>query len=166
MGAAEEVSIPAIHVVRPGRHADREALETAIRSDATFRVDEIEVAMELVDAGLGGDPDYLLRVIEDDGVVAGYICFGPTPMTESTWDLYWVVVDAAARGRGLAGALIAAMEDELRGNGGGSVRVETSLTDGYGAARRLYEKAGYPLLATFPDFYGPGDDLLVYFKKL
>ena len=157
---------PAVSLVRAARREDREALEAAIRSDGTFKPAEIDVALELIDKSLAEEDDYLLRVIEDDGVVAGYVCFGRTPMTEATWDLYWVVVHAAARGRGLAGALVAAMEDEIAATGGGHVRVETSLTEGYGAARRLYEKLGYPLLATFSDFYAPGDDLLVYYKSI
>jgi ribosomal protein S18 acetylase RimI-like enzyme len=153
-------------VIRPARPADRAALEAAIRSDATFDTDEIAVAIELVDKGIAGDPDYLLRVAEIDGAVRGYVCFGRTPMTAATWDLYWVVVDAATRGQGVARALVAAMEDEIRAGGGGHVRVETSVGDGYGAARRLYERLGYPLAATFADFYEPGDDLLVYYKRV
>jgi ribosomal protein S18 acetylase RimI-like enzyme len=153
--------------VRPARPGDRDALVAAVRSDGTFRPDEVDVAIELIDAGLAGSRDYQLRVVEDDaGAVAGYLCFGSTPMTVATWDLYWVVVDASARGRGLAGVLIAAMEAELRAAGGGHVRVETSVGDGYGAARRLYERLGYPLAANLTDFYGPGDDLLVYYKRI
>ena len=152
--------------VRAGRRGDRDALEAVIRSDATFKPTEVAVALEVIDGALGGDPDYQLRVIEDGGAIAGYLCYGRTPMTERTFDLYWVCVDASARGRGLAAALVAAMEDELRSSGGGSIRVETSLTDGYGAARRLYEKLGYPLLAQLPDFYSPGDDLLTYYKRV
>jgi ribosomal protein S18 acetylase RimI-like enzyme len=163
--AADEA---AVVTVRPARAGDRAALEGAVRSDGTFRDDEIAVAIELIDKGVAGDPDYLLRVVEndDDGAVLGYVCFGRTPMTAATWDLYWVVVDAAARGRGLARTLVGAMEDEIRAGGGGHVRVETSVGDGYGAARALYEKLGYPLAATFSDFYAAGDDLLVYYKRV
>jgi ribosomal protein S18 acetylase RimI-like enzyme len=152
--------------VRAGAPADRAALEAAIRSDATFRPDEIAVALELVDEGLAGSTDYEIRVAEWGGAVAGYICFGPTPMTRRTYDLYWIVVDAAARGRGVAGALIRAMEVVLRERGGGNVRVETSETEGYGAARALYARCGYPEAARLADFYGPGDALVIYYKSL
>jgi ribosomal protein S18 acetylase RimI-like enzyme len=164
--AARIESVAMTDGVRAARPDDRAALEAAIRSDETFDAGEIAVALELVDKGLAGDPDYLLRVTERAGRVAGYVCFGRTPMTAATWDLYWVVVDAASRGQGLARELVGAMEDEIRAGGGGHVRVETSVGDGYGAARRLYEKLGYPLAATFADFYEPGDDLLVYYKPV
>jgi ribosomal protein S18 acetylase RimI-like enzyme len=158
--------------VRPGVAGDRDALEAAIRSDATFRADEIDVALELVDAGLAGSSDYAIRVAELAGEggggarVVGYLCFGPTPMTRASYDLYWIVVHADARGRGVAGALLRAMEAELASRGGGNIRVETSETEGYGAARALYERHGYPEAARLADFYSPGDALIVYYKRV
>jgi ribosomal protein S18 acetylase RimI-like enzyme len=137
-----------------------------VRSDDTFRDDEIAVALELIDAALAGSTDYIVRIAEHEGRLVGYICFGPTPMTRATWDLYWIIVDASARGLGVAGALVAAMESELAARGGGNVRVETSETDGYGAARRLYGKLDYPEVARFVDFYAPGDALIVYYKRV
>ncbi len=153
-------------IIRRAAAGDRGALVAALGSDATFTADEVAVAVELIDLALGGSPDYELRVAELDGRVVGYICFGPTPMTRSTWDLYWVVVDASARGRGVARALIAAMEADLAARGGGNVRVETSESEGYGAARTLYARLGYPEAARLADFYAPGDALLVYYKRV
>lgn len=151
---------------------DRLQLEAALRSDETFREDEIAVALELVDSALEprehpGDHDYTV-LIADLGAfpVAGYICFGRTPMTDSTWDLYWVVTHAAARGQGVAGSLIRAMEREVVRRGARAIRVETSQKESHEAARRLYDRLGYPVLARFPDFYRPGDDLIVYYKRL
>jgi ribosomal protein S18 acetylase RimI-like enzyme len=98
--------------------------------------------------------------------VLGYACFGKTPMTEATYDLYWLVVAQAARGRGIGGNLMTAVEDELRQRGGGIVRVETSSLEGEGGARRFYEKTGFRLAGAIPDFYRKGDDLLVFAKVL
>jgi ribosomal protein S18 acetylase RimI-like enzyme len=153
-------------IVRRAGPADRDALAGALRSDATFRPDEVAVALELIDGALAGGPDYELLVADVAGHVVGYVCYGPTPMTRATWDLYWVVVDAAARGKGVAGALIRAMESDLASRGGGHVRVETSETEGYGAARRLYAKLDYPEAARLADFYAPGDALLIYYKRI
>jgi ribosomal protein S18 acetylase RimI-like enzyme len=152
--------------IRIATAADRAGIEGSIRSDETFRSDEIAVALELVDGSLGGDPDYQLRVAMDDHGVAGYLCFGRTPMTAAVWDLYWVVVHARARGQGIAAQLIRFMEMELRSVGGGHVRVETSETEAYGAARRLYEKLEYPEAARLRDFYRSGDALIVYYKPI
>src|SRR5262245_10566560 len=98
---------------------DRGGVERALRSDGTFDDGEVAVALELVDdALLNETSDYEVRVgVDEEGEVAGYICFGPTPMTAATYDLYWVVTHTRARGHGLAAQLIGAMEQEIRACG-------------------------------------------------
>jgi len=76
------------------------------------------------------------------------------------------VVAEAARGRGLGAQLMAVVEDELRQRGAGIIRVETSSLEGQGGARRFYEKTGFKLAGSIPDFYRKGDDLLVFAKVL
>ncbi len=155
-------------VLRSLSNCDRPLIEGILRSDATFREDEVDVALELVDDALAtSTSDYWFRIAEFDGEAAGYICFGPTPMTACTYDLYWIVVHKAHRGKGVARALISEMEAVLAERGPkAQVRVETSQTEGYGAARKLYESLGYPETARFADFYGPQDDLIVFYKCL
>jgi ribosomal protein S18 acetylase RimI-like enzyme len=168
--------------IRPLAAIDRPALESALRSDDTFRAEEVAVALELIDDALARPGvDYHVRValldpaagaaglprLADGGAcVAGYICYGPTPMTDATWDLYWIVTHAAARGRGVARALVEAMEEVLRRRGARSVRVETSVLESYGAAREFYRRLGYPEAARLSDFYQRGDDLIIYYKAL
>lgn len=154
--------------IRAIERRDRDGVEAALRSDGTFRPDEIAVALELVDDALA-DPasDYWFRIADPgDGTVAGYICYGPTPMTASTYDLYWIVTHAEARGAGVASGLIRAMEEDLRARAATAVRIETSKLDSYGAARRLYQRLGYPEACRLTDFYRAGDDLIVYYKRL
>jgi len=105
--------------------------------------------------------------VADDGErVLGYACFGATPMTEATYDLYWLVVAEAARGRGIGATLCAAVGDELKQRGAHVIRVETSSLEGQGGARRFYEKTGFRLAGAIADFYRDGDDLLVFAKVL
>ena len=99
-------------------------------------------------------------------LLAGYVCYGPTPMTEGTWDLYWIATHPDARGRGVARALVDRMEGELRAVGARLVRVETSQQEAYGAAHAFYAAIGYPITARIVDFYKPGDDLLILTKRL
>ncbi len=158
---------PPLLTIRPATDADRPGLLDILASDHTFKEDERYVATELIDGALTGSVDYYLLIADaPDRPVAGYLCYGPTPMTVSTYDLYWIVVHADARGRGVAAALIAAMEDELRQRGGKAIRVETSETEGYGAARKLYERLDYPIASVLTDFYREGDSLITYYKRL
>lgn len=137
---------------------------------AAFRDDEIEVALELIDLALVGSRDYVILVAAGvagtpDGI-AGYVCFGPTPMTASTYDLYWIACHPNARRLGIAGALMQAMEGDLEQRGATGIRVETEDTEEYVAPRRLYERFGYPRIAHLRDFYREGAGLIVYYKRL
>jgi ribosomal protein S18 acetylase RimI-like enzyme len=154
--------------LRSLKPTDRPLLEGILRSDETFRDDEVAVALELVDDALASPTsDYWFRVATRAGEAAGYICFGPTPMTSCTYDLYWIVVHAKHRGQGIARALIEEMELALKERGArAQIRVETSQSEGYGAARKLYDALGYPETARFKDFYSDGDDLIVFYKNL
>ena len=88
-------------------------------------------------------------------------------MTEATYDLYWLVVAAGARGRGIgARALRRRRGRAASGAARHVIRVETSSLEGQGGARAFYEKAGFRLAGAIPDFYRDGDDLLVFAKVL
>ena len=95
-----------------------------------------------------------------------YACFGRTPMTLATYDLYWMVTDARSRGQGHGRALLTGLEDELKTRGAVTIRVETSSLEGQGGALRFYEQSGYQLAGRIADFYRPGDDLLTLCKRL
>ncbi len=166
------VPLPRPIVIRRLQAKDRPALAHLVSEDALFTREEVSVALELIDAALARpDHDYSVLVAEREGRAAtpsidGYVCFGPTPMTDGTWDLYWIVTHPEARGRGVARALVEKMESELRQRGARRVRVETSHLDGYGAARAFYERMRYPVVARVTDFYRAGDDLLIMMKRL
>lgn len=146
---------------------DRDAIAALIRSDDTFHDEEVAVALELVDDALARPGrDYHVLVCEDGGEVLGYVCFGPTPMTSWTWDLYWIATHRNARGRGVASRLCTAMEAELRTHGARIVRLETSQMEAYGSARALYARLRYVEVGRIPDFYKAGDDLIILSKRL
>ena len=106
-----------------------------------FTQEEVETAEELVDGTLDsdGDPDpYLILIAELSNRIVGYVCYGHIPMTQASWDLYWIATDTTVRRQGVAHQLCEAMEQDIRERGGKHVRVETSSTIGYVAAHRFY----------------------------
>jgi ribosomal protein S18 acetylase RimI-like enzyme len=127
-----------------------------------FEADEVAVALELIDLGLAGSRDYRFWVDADGDRVRGYICFGKTPMTRSTYDLYWIAVEPSMKGAGIGRALVRAMEEEIAKEGARLVRVETASLDEYAATRRFYERAGYEVVARVRDFYWRGNDLVIF----
>ncbi len=123
------------------------------------------MALEVFDAAVAGSPDYVALGAEVAGTLAAWICWGPTPCTVGTWDLYWMAVDPALHGAGLGTALLAEMERRLAGRAR-LIVVETAGRVDYAATRAFYEARGYAAVARIPDFYAPDDDLVVYVKRL
>jgi len=127
----------------------------------------VECAVELVDLALTpNNKDYTILVADRDGTLVGYACFGPTPMTEGTYDLYWIASDPTVRGQGVGASLIAGMEADMRRRGARIIRVETSATEAYGPTRGFYASMKYKEEARFRDFYKVGDDLIILAKRL
>jgi ribosomal protein S18 acetylase RimI-like enzyme len=87
-------------------------------------------------------------------------------MTEGTYDLYWIACHPARQRTGVGTALLAAMEADLRRRGARLVRVETSGTPVYQPTRAFYERAGFHETARIHDFYRPGDDLVIFTRRL
>ncbi|MDX2121260.1 MAG: GNAT family N-acetyltransferase [Gemmatimonadota bacterium] len=111
-----------------------------------------------------GRPYYALGA-EVDGELVGWICWGKTPCTEGTWDLYWLAVDPAAYRGGVASALVTEMERRLAGVAR-LISVDTSGRPDYGPTRAFYLARGYRDVARVPDFYAPGDDQVIFTKAL
>lgn len=101
-----------------------------------------------------------------DRALLGYVCYGPTPMTENTFDLYWIASDPESRGQGVGASLIAGMEADIRHRKGHLIRVETSATEAYGPTRGFYEGMKYTEEARIKDFYKAGDDLIILTKRI
>jgi ribosomal protein S18 acetylase RimI-like enzyme len=152
--------------LRPVGHAHRARLEQLTRATGRFREEEVATAVELLDEHLEGDEDYRFVGAFDGDFLAGYACWGPTPGTEGTYDLYWIVVDPAAQGAGVGTLLLRGVEGRLIADGCRLVVVETSSRADYASTRAFYEHRGYTRAATIPGYYAPGDDLVVYTKDL
>jgi ribosomal protein S18 acetylase RimI-like enzyme len=133
----------------------------------TFTADEVACALELIDgAAQPNNPDYQVLVGCRDEKIVGYVCYGPTPMTQGTFDLYWIASDPLVRGQGVGAALVSAMEGDIRRRKGRLIRVETSAMEAYGPTRGFYASMQYKEESRFRDFYKPGEDLIVLAKRI
>jgi ribosomal protein S18 acetylase RimI-like enzyme len=163
--------------VRPILASDRAALGRLLRGVAEFKPEEVEVAEELIAQSITdpvGSGYSCLVAIEPSGDEgerpSGYICYGPTPMTSSTFDLYWIAVDPARQGRGIGRALYDAFAAALRASAapqqGLQVRIETSSQESYAKTGGFYDRLGFSVDGRLRDFYAPGDDLLIFYRRL
>jgi ribosomal protein S18 acetylase RimI-like enzyme len=153
--------------IRPIAKKDRQPLAELLGRIETFSPQERACALELIDHALAAtDQDYEVRVADREDNVVGYVCYGPTPMTEGTFDLYWIASDPSVRGQGVGAALVSAMEGDLRRRQGRLIRVETSAMEAYGPTRGFYAGMHYREEARFRDFYKTGEDLIILAKRL
>jgi len=147
--------------------ADRDAVLRIVKETGFFTAAEEEVARELIDTYLEqpGQRDYFSVGLEgEDRQAAGFLTYGPTPLTDGTYDLYWMAVAPSAQGRGHGKKLVRWLEDRVRELRGRMILIETSSTAKYFATRQFYLGLGYKEVARIPDFYRAGDDRVVYAK--
>lgn len=154
-------------VIRPLQEQDLPAVDRILAATAMFTPAEIAVADELLDVFLHtpGQRDYLIWVAILEPKVVGYVCFGPTPATESTYDLYWIAVDPELQGHGIGKQLLQFAEQNCLKQGGKLLIIETSSKESYRPTQAFYLKNGYQIEARIKDFYAPGDDRLIFTRR-
>jgi ribosomal protein S18 acetylase RimI-like enzyme len=135
-----------------------------------FTSEELRVVQEMLDTFLDPEPrddhTFIIYRNGNPNSVAGFACYGPTPLTEGIWDLYWICVDRAQQANGIGSTLLKKIEGELCARRARAIYLETSDSDAYKPARDFYERHGYEIAARFPDFYAAGEGKVVYRKKL
>jgi ribosomal protein S18 acetylase RimI-like enzyme len=166
-------------------HRDR--LREILDASDAFREDEVDVALELFDevfAGAGNGNDNRgsvpfdagdgaasyefvgLFTRDERGELAGYACYGATPGTDRTYDLYWLAVHPSYQGAGNGTLLLEEVERRLRQREARLLVVETSSRNDYDATRRFYEMRGYIEAARVSDFYSPSDHRVILTKRI
>ena len=167
----------------------RERLREILDATAVFRHDEIEVALELFDdtfenrrpplesrdasgpvrlSSLDPAPsDYeFVGAFSAEGDLAGYACYGATPGTDRTYDLYWIAVHPRYQGQGDGSRLLGEVERQRQARGARLLVVETSSRDVYAPTRGFYQNHGYEQVARVRDYYDIADDRVVYLKRM
>jgi ribosomal protein S18 acetylase RimI-like enzyme len=152
--------------VRAIEPQDSAPLRAMLRGIAQFKPEEIAVAEKLIVASVEGQGGYESLVAVQDDQPLGYMNFGRTPMTQATWDLYWIAVAPEAQSRGVGTQLLEALLATLRERGGRNVRIETSSQESYSKTSAFYARNGFRIEGRLRDFYSTGDDLLIYYRTL
>jgi ribosomal protein S18 acetylase RimI-like enzyme len=159
-------------IIRPMVAADRGGVFRILENAGNFTPEEVATALELIDEwlDLGEHSGYLTYVLESDAEgskeVLGYVSFGPTPLTESTYDVYWIAVDKSKHRGGVGKKLMKFTEEETARRGGRMLLIETSSQETYGGTIQFYERTGYELVGKIKEYYKPGDDKLIFVKRL
>jgi ribosomal protein S18 acetylase RimI-like enzyme len=146
---------------------DKPALMNILQNTPEFTRAEVLLAEEVVDASLlnPSRSGYFSLVAVEGSFFAGFVCYGPTPITESTWDVYWLAVEHHSQGRGIGRILMEAVEEKIKQAGGRLVLLETSSKPGYEKTNLFYHRMGYKEIGRIIDFYAVGDDRITYEKR-
>lgn len=156
--------------LRTLRRSDRAPIEAILAATGVFNAAEIGVALELIDAPESAGYRFIVAENLEHGArpaqVAGYACFGATPMTAGVYDLYWIAVDPALHGAGIGRELMDATAAAILAEGGRMVMIETASKPAYDKTRAFYRAYGCAEVARVPDFYAIGDDKVIYAHRL
>jgi ribosomal protein S18 acetylase RimI-like enzyme len=152
--------------IRPAAAADRERIHEILVATGRFTPQEVGWAMELVDLATRQSQSEYTAAVAEDGEIQGYVLYGPTPMTEGVFDLYWIAVDPKYQGHGVGQVLLRFVETEVRRQAGRMLLIETSSKRSYAPTIRFYQNAGYREISRIKDFYRIEDDKVVFCKHL
>lgn len=155
--------------IRSLQRTDVPVIRDILTETGVFSPQEIAVALELLGIVLDnpGQREYEIScAIDETGEVSGYTCFGPTPMTAATYDLYWIAVKPSVHHHGIGTELLRFTEETIGARGGRLVIAETSSKPSYTNTRAFYIRSGYDELSRIRNYYNVNDDLVVYGKYL
>jgi GNAT superfamily N-acetyltransferase len=150
--------------LRPSLAGDAPVIFSIAESESLFSRQDLTTVQELFQDYVSRSDHngyYFISAVAEDDVI-GFACYGPTPLTTGTFDLYWIDVADAWKGKGVGKQLMANVVDAVRAAGGRLLVLDTSGRQDYASTRAFYERFGFKRSATIPDFYAPGDDLVIY----
>jgi D-alanine-D-alanine ligase len=165
--AAVKKETNAQHVdIEPAGERDRDAVLAFMEDTRFFRANEMTIAAQVYDDAVKQGPhgDYQSFVAKAGGKTVGWVCYGETPCTLGTYDVYWLAVDPKCQGLGIGRKLMDFAEAGIKSAGGRIAIVETSGSERYLPTRAFYEKIGYKEAARVEEFYAPGDPKIIYTK--
>lgn len=147
---------------------DIKRIREIVESTRFFYDHEVEIAVELVGERLsqGDSCGYYFVFAEVDGITVAYSCFGPITMSETSFDLYWIVTHNDFRGKGIGKKLLQETCMHAKNMGCSIMIAETSGLEHYSPTRAFYENNKFTLEARLKDFYVMGDDKLFYTKRI
>jgi len=160
---------PLTLTILPTTRAHVPAIRAMTAAVGVFNAEECATVDELLDAyfaqGAAASGYHFLSACIGDHPV-GFACYGPRALTQGTYDLFWIVSDPTQFRRGIGGRLLDAVDAALRPLGGRILIAETSGRAEYGDTRAFYRKYRFIAEATLVDFYAPGDDLVIFVRRL
>jgi GNAT superfamily N-acetyltransferase len=156
------------HSIRTATLDDVDAVRQIAIGTGLFDDESWPDVEEVMLASIRGElHDHSWVVLEDaERCVVAASYFAPEPFSFRMWNMYFLGVLPGHQGDGSGGALVAHVEQTLRNKGERVLIIETSGVPSFESTRQFYRNQGYVEEARIREFYGPGDDKVVFWKAL
>ncbi|MCK0168006.1 GNAT family N-acetyltransferase [Jannaschia sp. S6380] len=151
--------------VHTARREDRSAILDIAAESGLFAPEELPDFMAAFDDwSPDGAEEARVWLIVPGG--AGAALLAPEPMSDNVWNMLFVGVREDDRRRGVGRALLRAVEDRARDDGGRLLLIDTSGDEAQSGARVFYGAMGYAEEAVIRDYYGEGIDRVTFRRRL
>jgi ribosomal protein S18 acetylase RimI-like enzyme len=151
------------------KKSDINAVREILNSTGFFYDFEVNIAAELAEENLikGEEQSgYICIIAEKDDEPVAFACYGKTPCTVDSYDLYWIAVHQNQKGGGIGKIVLKMVEEDIKNLGGKNIWIETAGRKLYDPTRKFYQNYGCKLMAELPDFYAKDDSKLIYLLKV
>jgi len=147
---------------------DRNKIYSLLSSEGFFTPREIAYGMNLFDRRFreGDTSDFRFMMMEQGAALLGYGCYGLLPLCNRRYHIYWLAVGHRHKKQGIGTMLEEAIAADIRHLGGDKIYAEHSNRGDINPEKTFYNRCGYHLVATIPDYYADGDDMLLFEKNL
>lgn len=149
--------------------SDIQAVSGILNSTGFFYDFEVDIAAELAQENFEKGEEksgYYFTIVENEGKPVAFSCYGKTPCTAASYDLYWIAVHQNQKGSGIGKILMKMLTEHIAQLGGKNIWIETSGRPLYEPTRQFYLKYGCELMAELPEFYGENDPKLIFLLKV
>lgn len=150
--------------IRPIKKQDLPALKSVLNSSELFPSEMLDDMIGDYFANEDSSDIWFATVVDEVPVSIAYCA--PERMTEGTYNLLAIAVQKEDQGKGIGQEMMIYLEDLLKVKTARILIVETSGLPEFELTRRFYDQCKYKRQALIPEFYGVGDDKVVFWKKL
>ncbi len=150
--------------LRPITKEDIPALKVVLDSIELFPAEMLDGLVEDFLTNPDTQDIWFTYTIDDQPIALAYCA--PEKLTDGTYNLYAIGIKSGIQGKGIGKKMMDHLENLLQKAGHRILIVETSGGETYNLTRAFYLKCGYTQEATIREFWGPGEDKVVFWKKL
>jgi ribosomal protein S18 acetylase RimI-like enzyme len=105
-------------------------------------------------------------IVNDENGISGSAYYAPEVFADGVYNLYFIGVTPENQGTGVGGELLEFVENDIRKKGARMLLIETSSKPTFEKTWNFYLKYRYEKEATIRDYYGVGDDKIIFRKKV